>query len=76
MTKEDKKARRKLRHQAQKAVTPNFMHRMGMVSTTGNIHAAVKQYVDRQLAGMRHAQRTMTVRPLVEGEQVPAAVGQ
>ena len=53
MTKEDKRDRRKLKHQLQKEAAASFMKRMGMHSTSGTIKAAVKSYVEKQVNQFR-----------------------
>lgn len=55
MTKEEKRDRRKLKHQLQKAAAPSFLKRMGMHSTSGTIRAAVKSYVEKQVNQFRHS---------------------
>lgn len=61
MTKEDKRDRRKLKHQLQKAAKPSFLRRMGMHSTTGTIEAALKSYVERQVQQFRKSARVEAI---------------
>lgn len=58
MTAEEKRNRRKLRHELQRAFRQNFMHRMGMRSTTGAIHAAIKTHADKQAQQLRKTPMT------------------
>jgi hypothetical protein len=58
---EEKRAKRKLRHQLAGQVRSSFMRRMGMNSTTGTIHSSVKQWVNGQMAQLKKMRETATV---------------
>lgn len=52
MTKEEKKDRRRARHELQQRFRRDGMRKMGLYSTTPQIKAGIRILVDRYIAGM------------------------
>jgi hypothetical protein len=68
----EKKARRKFRHEIEKRMLRVATRRVGMCSTTGQLHAHAKTLTDRYLHMVDHA--PAQVKPIEEAIEPPVEV--
>lgn len=68
----EQKARRKFRHEIEKRMLRVATRRVGMCSTTGQLHAYARTLTDRYMHLVDHA--PATVQPIESEEEAPATV--